>query len=446
MFLCIQLCPVALQDLDLSVQKHLALCTSMHSASNSSSEFYQKQIDAGLKAWHTFIPHSFKYPYCWHAHFNVLTSTAQRWLTAWNDLRGIKKKYTTSVASTLVNLVLRRNISSWIARRLTNGTASQLFCLPNVYLAGFPKCGTTFLYSLITSHPLFAKPHSKEGNFWREFVKTADPLYKKLDVLHYLFHCKPAANQIETSEKKLTIDGSASTVFASPNTGVSLEKDVCILPSLLSKVLPDAKYIIIMRNPVERLWSDYWYFCAKSRWKVRHNNIVSYHIPSKAVLSASETFHNHSMVVLDDFQDCLQKHNSEFECVMRANSEDGIFSACQGARVGVGLYYFHIVKWLSILPSNRFLFLRMEDLIDDAFSVMLKVWEFLDVAPLTKELLDFHIENSVKKNANSWIVSEKYRSKFTMSPVTHRLLASFHQPYNLRLARLLKDDRFLWND
>ena len=426
------------------MQKDLEVCTGMLSGSRNSSEFYQNQVDAGLNAWHTFVPHSFKHPYCWHADFSVYTSLAQRWLTAWNDLRGIKKKFTILQASTLVNRILMKNVRS--PHRLRNSTVSQFFCVPNVYLAGFPKSGTTFLYSLISTHPLFAKPYSKEGNFWREFVKTADPLYKKLDVLHYLFHCKPAANEIETSEKRLIIDGSASTIFASPDTGVSLDKDVCILPTLLSKVLPDAKYIVIMRNPVERLWSDYWYFCAKSRWKIRHNHNISYNIPMETVLRASEIFHNHSMRVLDDFQDCLQNGNSEFACVMRANSEDGIYSACRGARVGVGLYYFHIVKWLSILPRSSFLFLRMEDLIGDPFSVMVKVWKFLEIAPLTKEVLDYHIENLVKTNANSWIVSEKYRDKFTMSPVTRRYLGLFHQPYNVRLATLLKDERFLWDD
>ena len=434
------------QDLDLLIKKQLRLCTSMLSRS-SKSDFYHKQVDAGLNAWYTLIPRRVRHSYCWHAQFNMPNAEFQNLLAAWVDLRGIEHRYPTSHASLVMDLVLgRRVIPRLTANNLEDGTSSKFFCLPSIYLAGFPKCGTTTLYSLITSHPLLAKPYSKEGHFWREFVKTVNPLYKQLDVLHYLFHCKTAAEEIETSTAKVTIDASASTVFASPKTSISVEKDMCILPILLSKVLPDAKYIVIMRNPVERLWSDYWYFCAKARWKVRHNNTKYFNIPNDVGLHASEIFHNHSMSVVEDFKTCLLEKRSEFECVMRAHSEDGKVAACTGARVGVGLYYFHIVKWLSVLPRNKFLFLRMEDLINDTFNVMLKVWTFLDIDSLSQEALEHHIHNSMKTNANTWIVLEEYRDKFKMSPITRRLLTSFHQPYNQRLAKLLNDDRFLWHD
>ena len=435
------------QDLDLLMTKQLRLCTSLLSGGTRSANFYQKQVDAGLNAWYTFIPRRVRHSYCWHARFNMPNTYVQELLTAWVDLRGIEQRYSTSYASLMLNLVHgRRVIPGLTADNLGDGTRSKFFCLPNIYLAGFPKCGTTSLYSLITSHPLLAKPQTKEGHFWREFVKTVNPLYKQLEVLHYLFHCKAAAEEMETSTAKITIDASASTVFASPNTGVSMEKDMCILPTLLSKVLPDAKYIVIMRNPVERLWSDYWYFCAKARWKVVRNHTKYFNIPNDVALHASEIFHNHTVSVVDDFKTCLLENRSEFECVMRANSEDGKVAACMGARVGVGLYYFHIVKWLSILPRNKFLFLRMEDLIEDTFNVMLKVWTFLEVDSLSKEVLDHHIQNSMKTNANTWIGLEEYRDKFKMSTITHRQLTSFHQPYNKRLAKLLNDDRFLWND
>lgn len=427
--------------------KQLRLCTSLLSGGTRSANFYQKQVDAGLNAWYTFIPRRVRHSYCWHARFNMPNTYVQELLTAWVDLRGIEQRYSTSYASLMLNLVHgRRVIPGLTADNLGDGTRSKFFCLPNIYLAGFPKCGTTSLYSLITSHPLLAKPQTKEGHFWREFVKTVNPLYKQLEVLHYLFHCKAAAEEMETSTAKITIDASASTVFASPNTGVSMEKDMCILPTLLSKVLPDAKYIVVMRNPVERLWSDYWYFCAKARWKVVRNHTKYFNIPNDVALHASEIFHNHTVSVVDDFKTCLLENRSEFECVMRANSEDGRVAACTGARVGVGLYYFHIVKWLSILPRNKFLFLRMEDLIEDTFNVMLKVWTFLEVDSLSKEVLDHHIQNSMKTNANTWIGLEEYRDKFEMSTITHRQLTSFHQPYNKRLAKLLNDDRFLWND
>ena len=40
-------------------------------------------------------------------------------------------------------------------------------CLPKVYLAGMPKCGSTDLYSKIVSHPdIFQPPTGKENHYW----------------------------------------------------------------------------------------------------------------------------------------------------------------------------------------------------------------------------------------------------------------------------------------
>ena len=44
----------------------------------------------------------------------------------------------------------------------------------------------------------------------------------------------------------------------------------------------------------------------------------------------------------------------------------------------------------------------------------------------------------------SWIKSKEYRDKFQMLPETEELLSLFYRPYNEQLARLLRDDRFLW--
>ena len=36
---------------------------------------------------------------------------------------------------------------------------------PSVLLAGFPKCGTTSLHEMLTSHPEMINPNEKEPNF-----------------------------------------------------------------------------------------------------------------------------------------------------------------------------------------------------------------------------------------------------------------------------------------
>ena len=42
----------------------------------------------------------------------------------------------------------------------------RLACLPSVYLAGFPKCGTTDLYNSLISHYHIIPGKGKELDFW----------------------------------------------------------------------------------------------------------------------------------------------------------------------------------------------------------------------------------------------------------------------------------------
>ena len=47
--------------------------------------------------------------------------------------------------------------------------------------------------------------------------------------------------------------------------------------------------------------------------------------------------------------------------------------ACKGPRIGLSLYYFHIIRWLNILPRDHILFLRTEDFLTDPYTAMKKV-------------------------------------------------------------------------
>jgi len=70
-----------------------------------------------------------------------------------------------------------------------------------------------------------------------------------------------------------------------------------------------------------------------------------------------------------------------------------------------------------------------------------EVWQFLGVSlPSEAEIKLTH------KNANTWISSSKYKDSFHMDSKTRQMLTEFFKPYNLRLARLLNDTRFLWKE
>ena len=373
--------------------------------------------------------------HCWYTDtFKKLNPTLEKKISRWNSLYHITEQYSKDEVLNTLSSVLA-SIQRAVLRNTTRKSTgiNTFLCVPKVYLGGFPKCGTTALYSYLSSHPSIVEPYTKEGQFWREFVLAEDKDYRRLEVLLYLYHFKGAAGAIKyNKEKRMTLDASASTVFASAQRWFNVEKDVCVVPHLLSKVLPSTKFVFIMRDPVERLWSDYWYFCSKDHFGSQ--------ISEELLNRASEIFHNHSIAVVEEFIDCVSQGRSEFECTMLAHSDAGENSACRNARIGLSLYYFHVIRWLSVFPREQILFLTLEELKHNTYSVLQRAWRFLGLSPLSKHQLPKHVTS----NSNLWIKSEQYKDRFKMWPETEHILRSFFRPYNVRLAKLLRDNKLLW--
>ena len=98
-------------------------------------------------------------------------------------------------------------------------------------------------------------------------------------------------------------------------------------------------------------------------------------------------------------------------------------------RLQYSLYYYHIAPWLKVIPRERFLFLRTEDLAHEPSLTMSKVWRFL-------QLHDLPITEAMFQNANLMAKGIKVPSQ------TKQLLDKFYQPYNELLAHLLRDMRY----
>lgn len=396
----------------------------------SSSSIIKNNLDS----WHKFIPHrnEMTSSNCWYVqNFDVLPASLTQKMTNLNFYVDIEKWFEEDE----VEMIMKRLLGSSNHTLFTEHQTDNYFCVPTVFLIGFPKCGTTLLYKYFESHPLFAKPRWKEDEFWRDFTKTSNIKYKQLQVLIYLFHFFGASDKMRRNTNMFTVDASASTVFAASQLFGSFDKDICFVPWILHNTLPQSKVVIIMRNPVDRLWSDFWYFCSRSRWKSNDK----YKIPKKITLVASEIFHNHSISIIEQFHKCISSGHSELYCTNLTGSTPGHEAGCKDLRLGLSIYYLHVLRWFSIFPQNQILLIRMEDLSADPLSTMKLIWSFIDVQRTNSVIKD-------KVNKNPWITSSEYAANFRMWPETRNILREFFNPYNIKLAKLLKDERYLWND
>lgn len=402
--------------------------------------------------------------HCWKESFSV----------QWNKLQ---------YSGHLGNISFSRQLESNSHRRLLlphlnkifpkRNYQSNLICLPNLFLAGFPKCGSTFMYCFISkliSFSIYGNPSvkmnvEKEPHFWvvanankAKYVPTVDGLAM------YLLNFLPGLWSMSQSKSSgILLDSTPNYMFNWPRFRKD-EHDLtnyCLIPSVLPQLLPDSKYVVIMRNPIKMLYSAFWFSCTT----------LGVNFPKELLLKGPDLFHDRVKSKVEMFNNCMKnmsmphishtcelgdKHNYNSCIQKRLHLLDkcthditfNLFSpelpSCGRSRVAMGLYYVHIRKWLSVLPRDRFYFITLEELIQDHAKAAHDVLDFLDLnkAALSGGMLN-RIINSCRENAQS-SVDYKHIPELKMRNDTESMLEHFYYPFNLLLANLLGRNKPLW--
>ena len=328
---------------------------------------------------------------------------------------------------------------------VSDATASQslqshhLYCLHGFLEISFPKCGSTSLYNLIGQHGDVANPRIKEGENLSLFSELNDTLHLDLYMIIYANHFRKATAHIANNPQAITHDGSTWTVCARSN-------HECLLPVLLSRVLPKTKLVVVMRNPVHRVWSHFWFDCVR-------------HFPGKKqefIEHGASMFHNRTVNVISDFKHCIKSGIPEFTCADRSthsckHRHNIMNELCHDVEIGVSMYYLHLVNWFSAFNRDQIFFLRTEDLATNQLSTVTSIWKFLDLRdPLQSEvarvdkLKQYLNTNNFAHTPNGSEKKMDAHGQIQMLPKTYIILDEFFRPYNQKLAALLNDQRFLW--
>jgi hypothetical protein len=115
--------------------------------------------------------------------------------------------------------------------------------LPNFFVVGAPKCGTTSVYNYLSQHPDIFLPSKKELNFFSSQEIIFQNLYYDSFMIEHLKDYKHMYKKSKNSD--VTGDFSVSYLFY---------KDT---PKKIKNSIPDAKIIIFLRDPSERAFSHY---------------------------------------------------------------------------------------------------------------------------------------------------------------------------------------------
>ena len=308
----------------------------------------------------------------------------------------------------------------------------SLVCIPGVFFIGFPKSGSSQLYQLMKRNPDIVTGINKEPHWWTRVPFNAKFPHNILSIVRYLMHFQDASHHIATdSSHALAIDASQSTIWDTRET-----KNLCIIPSLVHSIVPHAKYIVIMRDPVERLYSDFTYLC-ETHWEAQKLKAI----PDDYLQNGVDLFHRTAELEIQEFEECLRNHRLQV-CTHRAlyGRESVTDNVCGRVRLGISLYHVHIAQWLKVIPKDQFLFLRTEDLAADGYELLKRVWNFLSLPSQTREELEHVLNAQTNYSPIAHMKILELRSD------TRAMLEKFYSDHNQELARMLNDEAFLWKD
>lgn len=252
--------------------------------------------------------------------------------------------------------------------------------LPNFLLIGAQKCGTTWLAAMLTQHPEIFSPETKELHFF----DLADRYARGLAWYEEQFEGRAG----ETAVGEATPNYLGITCEVPPDAsrclearGIDSEKMAVSYPNthddiaaLTHQALPDAKLILLLRNPVDRAISSYFH-------QIRMRRIP----PTRRILDAGVEY--------------------------------GILS--------MGFYYTHLMRWLRFYPRDRVLiFFYEEDVQQNGRQTLCRAFKHLGVSEAFEPESPERAFN--ERSSDPFMFARYYapmlaRWTFRIAPALHRL-------------------------
>lgn len=209
--------------------------------------------------------------------------------------------------------------------------------LPTFFILGAAKCGTTSLHELLAQHPDICMSNPKEPFFFEAEFENGPDYYLKTYFPHY------------TGEKEV---------------GESRHRNLYLpyVPRRIHELVPDARFLVLVRQPVDRAWSHWWH------WYVRDVEKNPFDVAISRNLDRLEN--NSGAWSADDtagYVDTLDRENG--------------YSPTE-SYIDSGYYARQVGTYADIFGRDRIKILFFEDLVADPLGTAQAVFEFLQLPVL----------------------------------------------------------------
>ena len=253
--------------------------------------------------------------------------------------------------------------------------------IPDFLVIGAKRCGTTSLYQHLPEHPCISKSPYDNMGFFNDNFHLGVNWYKSF---------------FPTTFTRKKIKSKFGNFLAFDVTTKYMEEESTANNVYQTK--PNMKIIIILRNPVDRAYSQY------------H-------------LSVRQTAERRSFEdVVEENMNRLNKESHEhYEIKPR-------FSAKEDNYLKKGLYALQLRYWLKIFPRENILTVSTEEFESNQQIIYNKIFEFLNISK-------FEVKNTKKMEKGNY---QPIKSE------TRNLLLDYFRPHNHELFELINME-FDWD-
>lgn len=252
-------------------------------------------------------------------------------------------------------------------------TTHFLHPFPDYLIIGASRSGTSSLYEYIIQHPDVKPAITKQIHFFDKYFDRGIAWYKG---------CFP----FNIKTKKNFITGEATPYY------------LChpLAPSRISKIIPNVKLIVLLRNPIDRTYSHY-----KMEFSRKKEDL--------------------------SFEDAIAKENERLTGEIEKTINNPKYLSNHfptHAYIYSSLYYDQIKIWLNFFPREQFLFIKSEDMFEHIDKIYNQTLTFLGLSP-------FRLNNYETVRKGNYSI---------MNNITREQLKKYFQPYNEKLYHLIGRD------
>ena len=273
--------------------------------------------------------------------------------------------------------------------KLYRGITSSLRALPDFLIIGTQRGGTTALYHYLKSHPSIVPAAISDTHFFDKKYSKGLRWYQA----HFPTMWEKAFAQQVRKSPLVTGEASSSYLFY-PHA-----------PHRVAEVLPHTKLIVLLRNPVDRAYSQYYHAA-----ELGHETLSF----EEAIRDEEERTAQEREKILKDEQ--YESHTYTHRSYLTR-----------------GIYVDQLQAWMCVFPGEQLLILKSEEFYADPIAVFKQVLAFLNL-PETKPQLN-------KKDYKQYS-HNTYFSKMDQAMRTR--LIEYFKPHNARLYEYLGVD-FGWD-